>query len=515
MAEALREAILQGTFDGGLRLPTTRELCRRLGVNRNTIVAAYRKLEEWNLARPHVGRGTFVATPAEREGRSAEHGTEHTAARPPAGPVSPQRDAGRARIPPRGPSPWMGTFSRALDGRALASLAATYSVDAAPGSISFAGSFPAPDLLPVDEFRRALGRALRLEPRKTLTYGAAQGYGPLREWIAGEMSRSGMPTSPDEVLITNGSQQAIDLIARAFTDPGDLVLLENPTYSGAISSFQSFGARIAGLPLDAEGVMAGTIGGAAARGGGKLLYATPSFQNPTSSVLSLARRRTLLAEAASANLLVIEDDWASGLRFEGEDHPTLRALDEDGRVIYLSTFAKKSLPGLRIGWIAAARPIIDRLVILKQISDCCTSPLVQSALAEFCRSGALGRHLPMVRAAYRLRRDRMLAAMKRNFPAGAAGTRPEGGLFLWVRLPEEIDASALAAEAESRGVLVSSGELFHLDGEGRGFLRLTFATAQPEEIDQGIRVLGSIMKKQSAGRTGRPARAAREAVPLV
>ena len=509
IAEALRDAILAGEFDRGLPLPTTRELSRRLDVNRNTIVAAYRKLEEWGLARAHVGRGTFAATREERERRAArEPRPVRTGAASRPNGASPEATSPAS-------APWTGVFSRSLEGGAAANFAATYSVETAPGTISFAGSFPAPDLLPAGSFRRALGRALGEDPRKVLCYGAAQGHLPLRRWIAEDMTRSGMPTAPEEILVTNGSQQAIDLIARAFTDPGDLVLLENPTYTGAISTFRSFGARLAGLPLDEEGVVPGAVSGAAARRGGKLLYVTPTFQNPTSAVLSPARRERLLSEAAGARLLVVEDDWASGLRFEGADLPTLRSLDREGRVIYLSTFAKKSLPGLRVGWIAAARPIIERLVALKQINDCCTSPLVQAALEEFCRAGALGRHLPKVRAAYRLRRDLMLAAIERWFPKGARATRPEGGLFLWVRLPDGVDAQALAADAERQGVLVSRGEIFHLDGGGRGSLRLTFASSRPDEIDRGIRRLGAVMKKQLAAGARRGAKPAREALPLM
>jgi len=319
----------------------------------------------------------------------------------------------------------------------------------------------------------------------------------------------------DEVLITNGSQQAIDLIARAFVDHGDLVLIENPTYSGAISSFESFGARLAGLPLDGEGLLPGTISRSAGRNGAKLLYLTPSFQNPTTAVMPLDRRRRILEEAAASNLLVVEDDWAGGLRFEGEDLPALRSLDGEGRVIYLSTFAKMLIPGLRIGWIAAQRPVIERLVVLKQINDYCSSPLVQAALDEFCRSGALSRHLNVVRAVYRERRDRMVAALARHFPAGAFWTRPEGGLFLWVRLPAPIDAGALQSEAESRGVIVSAGDPFYLEGRGPSCLRLTFASATNAEIDRGIRVLGSILKKLLSAQGRRRREPAPEAVPLV
>ena len=512
IARSLRDRIERGEFGQSGRLPTTRDLCRRLGVNRNTIVAAYRKLEEWGMARPHVGRGTFAIPAADRVRAAAP---EQMPSPLPAGEERSSVTARSSASPAGTSAPWTGVFSRALEGRAIANLAATYTVDAAAGSISFAGSFPAPDLMPVDAFRRSMIKALKREPLRAFSYGAAQGHPALRHWIADEMTRSGMPTTAEEILVTNGSQQAIDLIARAFTDPGDLVLLENPTYSGAISVFQSYGARLAALPLDEEGVLPGSVSGPASRGGGKLLYVTPSFQNPTSAVMSEQRRRDLLQAAADANLLVVEDDWAFGLRFEDPGPASLRSLSRDGRVIYLSTFAKKSLPGLRVGWIAAARPVIEKLSALKQINDCCTSPLVQASLAEFCRSGALASHLPRVREAYRIRRDRMITAIQRWFPKDAVFTRPPGGLFLWVRVPEEIDLAGAIVDAERRGVLVSRGELFHVDGGGRNTMRLTFASSRPEDIDEGIRILGAAMKKHIASGSRRAGASEREVLPLV
>jgi len=248
IAEDLRARIAKGEFGPSGRLPTTRDLSRRLGVNRNTVVAAYAKLQEWGVVRPHVGRGTFAVSPGDPE-------------------PAPARSPARA-APPRPSSPWSGLFARTLDGRKVASLSALDPTGARRGGISFAGSFPAPDLLPAPALSRALARVLSAGPARALAYGPAQGFAPLREWIAADMTRRDMPTRAEEVLVTNGSQQAIDLVARAFTDPGDVVLLENPTYSGAISAFQSHGARLAGLPLDAEGIVPGALA-TASRGAAK------------------------------------------------------------------------------------------------------------------------------------------------------------------------------------------------------------------------------------------------------
>lgn len=526
IADDLKAQILAGRFGASGRLPTTRDLARTIGVNRNTVVAAYAKLEEWGLAKAHVGRGTFALPPmpdappenpsrVSGAGISEDPSSMHPSTRPD-GLGARSRGMGRRGLSfLRSNTPWSGLFSRSMEGGHLESLAAIYSLGTMKGAISFAGSFPALELLPRAAFRSAIDKALGTRPSRSLAYGPAQGSLPLREWIAEDMTRRGMPTDPDEVLITNGSQQAIDLIARAFLDRGDLVLLENPTYSGAISTFHSFGARLAGLPMDGEGLVSGAIPSRTARGGAKLLYTIPSFQNPTAGVMSEPRRRQILEEAAAAGLLVIEDDWASDLRFEGIDPPTLRSLDPDGRVIYVSTFAKKLIPSLRIGWIAAAKPIVERLTILKQINDCCTSPLIQAALYHFCKDASLDRHLHRVRRTYRLRRDKMIAAMERHFPKPTAWSTPPGGLFLWVRLPEGVDSSAVAADAEQRGVLVSRGEPFHLDGGGQGNLRLTFASSRPSEIDAGVRRLGSLLREHASSAKHRPRSARREAVPLV
>lgn len=498
IAEDLRRRIVAGALRPGERLPTTRAMAQSLGVNRNTVVAAYNKLADWGYAASHVGRGTFAvlpegSAPARPEPRS--HGTE--------------RSAGRTR---GSSSPWEGAFSRAFEGRRVPS----FPIGIGPGraTVSLAGSFPAPELLPASEFLKSLAHATKEDRARALSYGPAQGLPALREWIAADMTRGGVPTSPEEILITNGSQQAIDLIARAFVDHSDMVLIENPVYSGAIAALESFGARLAGLALDAEGVIPGAIA-RAARQPAKLVYLTPSFQNPTTAVMSESRRRELLDEVSDANLLVVEDDWASGLRFEGTDPPTLRALDREGRVIYLSTFAKKLMPGLRLGWIAAARPIIERLAALKQISDSCSSPLVQSALAHFCRTGQLERHLVKARAEYRARRDSMLEALARHFPADCAWTRPQGGLFVWVQLPEGIDAEVVRSEAAAAGILTSSGDPFYLEGRGPSSLRLTYATAKPAEAQRAIRALGAIIKTQAAQPARRRNVAAAEAVPLV
>jgi len=344
---------------------------------------------------------------------------------------------------------------------------------------------------------------LRNDGRDVLGYGPPAGHPPLRRFIAGEMRQRGMHVSEEEIVVTNGSQQAIDLIARALVDPGDGVLVENPTYLGAVQVFQSYGAEIDGIPVDSEGAMVSVVPDAIERRRPKLLYLMPNFQNPTSRTMSRSRRESLAAVLASGRVVVVEDDFGGELRYEGEDLPTLKSLDRGGCVVYLSTFGKKLLPGLRVGWLAAPQPLAERIAHLKKISDYSTSVLLQAALHEFCRRGELRRHLGQVVGHYRERRDAMLAALEDCFPRSAEWTRPEGGLVVWVTLPDGVGAEDVAAEASAQGVLVGCGDLFYLGRPRRENLRLAFSQASPVQIRDGVGILGQIINRKIAVQAGR------------
>jgi GntR family transcriptional regulator/MocR family aminotransferase len=256
----------------------------------------------------------------------------------------------------------------------------------------------------------------------------------------------------------------------------------------------ALGARLVGVPLDDEGIRPDLLALALDRHRPRVLYVQPTFHNPTSRVMTEARRRAVLEIAARHRCLVVEDDWAGDLRFEGKDVPTLHALDGGRHVLYISTFSKKLLPGLRVGWVAAPEPVFERLVALKQIEDCGTSPLVQAALHAFIQDGAQDDHLVRVRAAYRSRCVAMDEAMRVHFPPGASWVRPSGGLFTWVTLPEAVDGDELFAAARERDVLVGRGSLFHVGGGGRNTLRLTFSSAPESQIRVGIKVLGELLR---------------------
>lgn len=469
IADGIRAAVASGRLPSGKRLPPTRDLARQLGVNRNTVVAAYDLLVEEGLARSQTGRGTFLVAPAVPASRPARASND---------------DA------------WFTGFSRAVEGPGVAGLLAAYRVAIASEGISFSGSYPASDLMPVDAFRRAMSRVLRERGPEVLSYGPPAGFVPLREAIAAGMRKQGSPATADDILVTNGSQQAIELVFRTFLDPGDPVVIEEPTYTGALSALASLGARLVSVPVDEQGIRTDLLAMALERHRPRVLYVQPNFQNPTTRVLSLERRRELLDLAARHSCTVVEDEWAGDLRFEGEDLPSLHALDGGRRVVHLSTFSKKLLPGLRVGWATAPAPVLERLLVLKQIEDHGTSLLVQAALHAFLEDGGLEEHLDRVRVAYRERREAMLGALDAYAPEAVTWTRPEGGLFLWVTLPENVDGGDIFGAARERGVLFSRGELFHPDGGGRNTMRLTFSSAEPEAIRAGIRILGTLLRER-------------------
>ena len=471
IAEGIQTALRDGRLNVGQQLPPTRDLSKQLAVNRNTVIAAYDLLVELGVATGQTGRGTFLVAP--RNG-------------------APAADDQNANAD----DPWMGAFSRAVQGPGVSSLLTIYSVATSHEGISLAGGYPAGELMPVEPFARAMDKTLRERGAEVLSYGATAGYAPLRETIAAEMRRKGSPCDASSILVTNGSQQALELAFRTFVDPGDAVVVEDPTYTGAISALAALGARLVGVPLDDEGLRPDQLELALSRHRPRLMYVQPTFHNPTARVMSEARRRDILSIAARHRCVIVEDDWAGDLRFSGRDVPTLHSLDGGQNVLYLSTFSKKLLPGLRVGWVVAPEPVFARLLALKQIEDCGTSPLVQAALHAFIADGAQEEHLARVRTAYLSRSRAMDEAIRIHFPDGARFTRSAGGLFSWVTLPETVDADELFVAARERGVLIGRGSLFHVHGGGRNTMRLTFSAAGEDQIREGIAVLGDLLRQR-------------------
>lgn len=379
-----------------------------------------------------------------------------------------------------------------------------------PDIISFAGGLPAPEMFPVEAFEAASSRVLRQHGSQALQYSTTEGYLPLRELIVEKMGRYGIEASVDNVLITSGSQQALDLIGKLLINPGDLVLTERPSYLGALQAWRAYQAEFSTVPIDDDGLCVDVLEEALC-GGPKFMYVLPNFQNPGGVTLSYERRLALVDIADRYGVPIIEDDPYGELRFEGEHLPPLVVLDADklngrqyskpqsyfkGNVIYMSTFSKTLAPGLRLGWIVAPASVIQHCVMAKQGMDLHTSSFVQMVAYEVAKDGFLTEHVRQIRQVYRERRDIMLEAMSEHFPPGVRWTKPQGGLFLWVSLPEEVDSTAVLQEAIANKVAFVPGVTFYPDCDPqKNSFRLNFSNAQPDQIKDGIARLGEVLQK--------------------
>lgn len=367
-------------------------------------------------------------------------------------------------------------------------------VTARPDIISFAGGLPAPELFPTEDVRKAADRVLAQSGRAALQYGTSEGYLPLREWIVDELGRRGIQSSVPEILVTVGSQQVLDLAGKLFIDPGDAVLTENPTYLAAIQAFRVFEARLVPVPTDGQGLIPKALPALIRKHRPKFLYAIPNFQNPTGVTLSARRREALAQLAADYRLPVVEDDPYGKLRFRGTDVLPVRHWDEAGRVIYASTFSKTIAPGLRLGWLAAPREVVEKLLILKQAADLHTSSFDQRVVYAYLNGSAVGAHLERIRTAYGERYAAMGAALRAEMPAGYRWTRPEGGMFLWVTGPAALDALELLERAVKVRVAFVPGRDFFPGGRGANHFRLNFSNCTPERIREGVRRLGALCR---------------------
>jgi len=373
-----------------------------------------------------------------------------------------------------------------------------------PEVISFAGGLPAPDVFPVEEFSAACGQVLKEWGAQALQYGSTEGYLPLREMIARHTGRYGISISADNILITSGSQQALDLIGKVFINPGDRILVEEPTYLGALQAWNAYGAEYVTVPMDENGMVTEALENAL-RSGVKFIYVLPNFQNPTGVTLSLHRRQELIEIADRYGVPIIEDDPYGQLRYEGENLPSIVSMDNEfrrnggvdyrGNVIYLSTFSKTLAPGLRLAWVVAPTPVIRKLVQAKQGADLHTSTFNQIVAFEVGRGGFLDRHIWLIRRVYGERRNIMLDAMEELFQPGVSWTKPQGGLFLWGMLPKGMDTSEVFKIAVARKVAFVPGTSFYALGGGENTMRLNFSYSNPDQIQIGIERLGNVLKE--------------------
>ena len=478
LAGSLRSQIESGALPVGARLPSTRELAEVLEVHRKTVVQAFQALEAEGWVEAGVGQGTFVRRPGGRP--APDGGTGSAFPWEEVGPSNPTRDEDLREFVLR----------------------------QAPreDSVRFTGATPDPALFPADEFRGILDEVLRTEGVHALDYGPAAGLLSLREWLAARLSAKGIAATADQVLIVNGSQQGMDLVARTLVEPGGRVLVEEPSYSNGFRLFQSYGAQIDGVGTDEDGLDPEALRSALAKGPAQLLYVMPIFQNPTGAVLAPERIDPILETAAEHQLAILEDHFDADLVYEGEDPEPIRRRDTRGQVILLGTFSKILFPGLRLGWLLLPPPLVERFVQIKQMADLSSGLLVQHAMDLYCRRGLLDRHLERVRATNRSRLAALSAALEREMPEGVTWRSPRGGMTFWMTLPAEIDSLALLQTARRLGVEFSPGSLFFPNGGGARHLRLCYVRETEERIRTGVARLAEAVREEMARGREEPAR---------
>lgn len=469
----LRGMIVSGALVAGHRLPATRELAQELGVNRATVSSAYALLEEEGLIHGHVGRGSFVSaitrtsiySSASYEGNGRAGADLPEAENPGLSPVAP--------------------FGRS----ALLSQAAS--------EISFATSRPFAGLFPVEDFRQSCQEVLGDEVAHTvLQLGSPLGYAPLRQYLMEDAEQRGIGRANDDILITNGCQQAIDLLARALLRPGDVVAVEEPVYPGLKAALLQAGARLAGVTVGKWGVDPEEFERVLERENPRFAVLTPSFQNPTGATLPATERQALLNAARTRGVMLVENDLYGELRYRGAAQPPIKSLDEEGDTVLLGSFSKVAFPGLRVGWMIAPRALVRRLAEIKQATDLHTDQLSQAVLLRFAESGRLARHLDRARHAGLAQLEAAIHGCRSYLPEGTAFTEPDGGLNLWVRLPAPLDAEALLARAQVRGVSYLPARYFSVNRVDERAFRLSFGGLVPDEIDRGLRLLGDVFREE-------------------
>ncbi len=465
----LRQGILSGNLPPGTRLPASRTLAHDLGVNRITVETAYSDLEADGLVFSRVGSGTYVSLS------------------PPL-PVQPLQQLESA---------WP-LWQRNAQAESVGVKRAERDEYGPPSRpmIEFASGSSAPHLFPADEFRKVLQAVMRRDGIEALEYGESQGYAPLRVTIARVLASQGLQARPENILITAGSQQALSLVSQLLLKPGDTILLENPTYGGALELFRALHFAVVGVPVDKQGMQVEHLERLLQQHHPKLIYTIPNFHNPTGACLANSRRRELLILADRYNVPVLEDDFVGDLRYDGRAQPSLKALDPGGRVIYANTFSKMLMPGLRVGYLFIEGPIYDSLVHFKRVNDLATSTLIQRALEAYVTVGRYQAHLRRSCLVFRKRRDAMISALKRYLPADVQFEPPQGGLFVWVKFPEEVSTEDLLPLAYEEGVsFVPGSRFFTNSSEGVNWMRLNFVAHAPDEIEEGVKRLAKALHR--------------------
>lgn len=364
-----------------------------------------------------------------------------------------------------------------------------------PDFISFAGGMPSKDAFPIESLREISNEIFAKYKGEFLQYGTSEGFLPLRTFIVEWMAEKGIKTDVSEVVITSGAQQGIDLLAKAFLNPEDRVMIEQPTYLAAIQIFTLYEAQFSFLKSDQQGLIPSSIQQLARDNKHKLAYLVPNFQNPTGITLAADRREELAGVLNQSEMVLIEDDPYGDLRYYGDHIPPVKAYDKENNVVYLGSFSKIISPGLRVGFAVGHKEIISKLVVGKQATDVHTSNLSQVIIYEFCRQGLLKPHIKSLRVEYKKKRDLMLELLNQHFPPEVTWTEPDGGLFIWAHLPEGVSAAELLKEAIKEKIAFIPGDSFFAAGGGSNTMRLNFSNAATSQMEEGIGRLGKVIKK--------------------
>ncbi|HTY08263.1 MAG TPA: PLP-dependent aminotransferase family protein, partial [Candidatus Edwardsbacteria bacterium] len=369
-----------------------------------------------------------------------------------------------------------------------------------PGIISFAGGLPALDTFPAKELEEIAVQVLREKGAWALQYGTTEGEAPLREAIAQWMTHEKGAIKPENILVTAGSQQGLDMVAKVLVDPGDVIVCELPSYVGGLQAFTAYRAKMVGVAMDDQGMRTDKLEKilekmAKRKKKPKFIYTVPDFQNPSGVTMSLERRKKLLELAYKYEVPIVEDSPYRDLRFKGEGVPAIYALDDRNQVIVLGTFSKIFCPGLRLAWLMAPAAWMDKFVVAKQGMDLCCPAYNQLMAAEYIKRGLLPKQIESIRALYGAKRELMLKALKQHMPKGVKWTKPEGGLFLWLKLPKQMSANDLFPKAIEEKVAYVVGSAFHCDGKGLNTMRLNFSYPTPEQIEEGIKRLATMIRK--------------------
>jgi 2-aminoadipate transaminase len=396
--------------------------------------------------------------------------------------------------------PYSDRYATRTRGMTASEIRALFAVASRPEVVSLAGGMPYLPALPMDAVGSMMGELVTASGAATLQYGSGQGMLPLRERICDVMALEGISGSPDDVVVTVGSQQGLDLVARVFLDPGDVVLAEGPSYVGALGTFTAAQADVVHVPMDDHGLIPEALDAALARlraegRRAKFLYTVPNFHNPGGVTLPVPRRTAILELAEQYDLLVIEDNPYGLLGFSGEPLPALRSMD-DRRVIYLGSFSKTFAPGLRVGWVLAPHAVREKLVLVSEAQVLCPPTYNQAVVTEYLRTQPWLEQVKVFRELYRERRDTMLEALDAMMPAGCTWTRPEGGFYVWLTLPPGLDSKVMQPRGLQARVAYVPGIGFYADGQGRRDMRLSYCFPEPDRIREGIRRLAGVVEEE-------------------